>query len=114
MASIKCYVCGKEYTVCKSIRDSKMNPWRKTACCIEHFQIRQVYMQYRDGAINKVVAREMLEHIGVTSGKGLKQGYHEFFEEIFKEDPIPVEEVQAEVEEDNSTLYAEVKKKSKK
>lgn len=83
MAVQKCYVCGKEYEVCHSCDGTRINPWRKTVCCPQHYQVRMVYFEYRDGSITADQAREMLEHIGITDASGLKEGYQDFFKQVF-------------------------------
>lgn len=82
MAKNVCYVCAKEYDACPNCEDSHINPWRKTVCSREHFQIRDVYFQYRDGSISAAQAKEMLERIGITDGDNLKQGYQNFINEV--------------------------------
>lgn len=89
MGLVRCYVCGKEYNVCGDCETSRLNPWRRTACCVEHYQIRQVFLQYRDGHITVDEARQMLEGIGQTTGEGLNGLYQGFFSKVFE--PIPVE-----------------------
>lgn len=106
MAKALCLVCGHEYDLCKDCEQSRINPWRKTVCCVEHFQIRQVFLQYRDGCIDLTEAKQMLEGIGQTSGDGLKPSYQEFFAKVFAEQetvnvkPESVEEVVVEAAEE--------------
>lgn len=76
-------VCNKEYEACPSCEDTRLNPWRKTVCCAEHFQIRMVFLDYLDGRITANEAKDMLETVGLTDGAGLRAGYRDFFNKLF-------------------------------
>lgn len=117
MGLVRCYVCGKEYNICGDCESSRMNPWRRTTCCVEHYQIRQVFLQYRDGHITIDEARQMLEGIGQTSGEGLNGLYQGFFRKVFepetvetkskkasKKEPVIVEEDEYEIIEESEEL----------
>lgn len=74
-------MCGKEYDVCPTCEESRLNPWRKTVCCAQHYQIRMVYLQYKDGCVTIEQAKEMLDNIGCIDISGLKPGYQEFIKQ---------------------------------
>lgn len=77
--------------MCPTCEEARINPWRKTVCCAQHFQIRLAYLQYKDGDVTIEQAREMLENIGVTDGSGLKPGYQDFFKQIFGTNQVVAE-----------------------
>ena len=81
--------------MCPTCEESRLNPWRKTVCCAQHYQIRMVYLQYKDGCVTIEQAKEMLENIGATDGSGLKPGYQDFFKQIFSTNKVVAEETVA-------------------
>lgn len=78
--------------MCPTCEESRLNPWRKTVCCAQHYQLREVYLQFRDGIITMDQAKEMLENIGITvsDGDNLKQGYKDFLNKVFEAGISPV------------------------
>ena len=93
MAIKQCMVCGQEYESCPTCEESRINPWRKTVCCREHFQIRMAFFQWRDGELSDIEVKDMLESLGLTDSSNLRVGYQDFFNKIFastKEEKIPV------------------------
>lgn len=86
-----CQVCGTPYYICKNCE--KLNSWKTSACSTQHFQIRQIYLQYRDKLITLKQATTMLSHLGEIDYSNFTDGYKAFFEMVYMPVPDPSDEV---------------------
>lgn len=67
MANTWCRICGKKYTVCPVCESAKTRtPWRIITDTAEHYQIWLAVSQYKSGIIDKQVAKEILENVGLN------------------------------------------------
>lgn len=68
MAMSTCFLCGKEYDVCKYCsRTKKYTPWRMMCDTADHFKIYMIVKSLRDEAITVSEAREQLDNAGLKA-----------------------------------------------
>lgn len=91
-----CLVCNKEYTVCRDCQNA--NSWRHATCCPSHFQVRAIFLDYRDGLISIEQAREQMARVGSLDISGFRDGYKKFFDLLYSKS-IPEPEVAEAVDE---------------
>lgn len=59
-----CAICGKEYYVCNTCRDTKIfKPWRTIADSIDCYKIYMTIYDYRAGKISKEEAKNNFNYI---------------------------------------------------
>ena len=85
-----CLVCNKEYTVCRDCQNA--NSWRYATCCQSHFQVRAIFLDYRDGLISIEQAREQMARVGSLDISEFRDGYKKFFDLLYSK-VIPESEV---------------------
>lgn len=76
-----CLVCGKAYHVCRDCKNA--NSWRYATCSPAHFQIRAIYLNYRDGLIDLDRARAQMNRVEHSDWHDFKSGYQKFFELLY-------------------------------
>lgn len=64
-----CSICGKEYDYCFNCKNS--NNWRRFTCTSDHYCIRQIIVDYREGIINAEKATELFAKEGITANSEL-------------------------------------------
>ena len=85
-----CLVCGKAYHVCRDCKNA--NSWRFATCCPSHFQVRAIFLDYRDGVITLDTARAQMARVGSLDISEFKDGYKKFFDLLYSKS-IPEPEV---------------------
>lgn len=85
-----CLVCGKAYHVCRDCKNA--NSWRFATCCPSHFQVRAIFLDYRDGIITLDTARAQMARVGSLDISEFKDGYKKFFDLLYSK-VIPEPEV---------------------
>lgn len=91
-----CLVCGKAYHVCRDCKNA--NSWRFATCCPSHFQVRAIFLDYRDGVITLDTARAQMARVGSLDISEFKDGYKKFFDLLYSKS-IPEPEVAAAIDE---------------
>lgn len=91
-----CLVCGKAYHVCRDCKNA--NSWRFATCCPSHFQVRAIFLDYRDGVITLDTARAQMARVGSLDISEFKDGYKKFFDLLYSKS-IPEPEVAEAVDE---------------
>lgn len=76
-----CLVCDKAYHVCRNCQNA--NSWRYATCCPSHFQVRAIFLDYRDGLITIKQAREQMARVGPLDISGFRDGYKKFFDLLY-------------------------------
>ena len=100
-----CKVCGADYRICRDC--TSMNSWRVSACSRQHYQIRQIFLSFRDGLISADVAKTMLDRVGEFDYSAFTPGYRAFFTMLYA---VPAVDVQS-VEDDEETVELTPKKR---
>lgn len=60
----KCIVCGKEYSVCLSCKNTMgCTPWKVVADSVEHYKIFQILTKYANGYFTKTQAKDELAKV---------------------------------------------------
>ena len=88
----ECKVCGEGYTICHDC--TSVNSWRIAACSRQHYQIRQIFLSFRDGIISADVAKEMLDRVGEFDYSAFTPGYRAFFTMLYAEPAVDVQSVE--------------------
>ena len=91
-----CLVCGRAYHVCRDCKNA--NSWRFATCCPSHFQVRAIFLDYRDGIITLDAARAQMARVGSLDISEFKDGYKKFFDLLYSK-AIPEPEVAESVDE---------------
>lgn len=103
-----CLVCNKAYHVCRDCKN--VNSWRYATCCPSHFQVRAIFLDYRDGLISIEQARAQMARVGPLDISDFRDGYKKFFDLLYSKS-IPEPEVAEAVEEIQVDPEAVVPKK---
>ena len=90
----ECKVCGAGYMICQDC--TSVNSWRIAACSRQHYQIRQIFLSYRDGLISADVAKEMLDRVGEFDYSAFTPGYRAFFTMLYAVPAVDVQSVEAD------------------
>ena len=62
-----CFLCGKEYEVCKMCQNvSQYTPWRRECDTPRHWQIYMIVKDFRKGILKASETKEQLDHLKVT------------------------------------------------
>lgn len=103
-----CLICGKEYYVCLSCRDSiKANPWKTYTDVSEHYKVFQVVKGFYNGVYNKEEAKSKLKSINLDDLDSYRPHIKETINNILKEDKSTieiVEKVEEPIESNVSTI----------
>ena len=91
-----CKVCGAGYRICRDC--TSVNSWRVAACSRQHYQIRQIFLSFRDGLISADVAKTMLSRVGDFDYSAFTPGYRAFFTMLYAEPVVDVQSVEADAE----------------
>lgn len=68
MAKSTCFLCGKEYDVCKFCANTKKyTPWRIMCDTADHFKIYMIVRSLSDEVITASEAREQLDNAGLKA-----------------------------------------------
>lgn len=96
-----CSICGKDYHVCLSCRNSvQLAPWKIYTDTAEHYKIYQAIRGFSTGVYDKHETKEKLKNIDLSDLNELVPNIKNIIEDIMK-DPIskPIDEqVDIEVE----------------
>ena len=107
----KCSICGKDYYLCVSCRDSiGVNPWKIHCDTAAHYQVHQVVHGFSNGIYTKDEAKKKLKNVDLRDLEEFRPHIKDIVKGILKEEPIvkAVEEVRP-VKEINETSITEVK-----
>lgn len=74
----KCHICGKEYNYCPSC--GERGTWKAQACSPEHYQVIQIFRDYREGVTNAKEATERFNYIGINADSNL-----DYLEEVSRD-----------------------------
>lgn len=103
-----CSICGKEYYLCMSCRDSiKVNPWKMHCDTAPHYQVYQVIHGYNTNVYTKDEARTKLKNINLDDVESFRPHIKEIVKDILKENkPITtiVNEVKNNVVVEKTTV----------
>lgn len=105
-----CQVCGAPYKICHVC--TSVNSWRVAACSTQHYQIRMIYLQFRDGLISEDAAKEMLARVGELDYSGYTAGYKAFFEKLYEPPVVGIDDV--DVVEEEPVVTAVKRRRTKK
>lgn len=92
-----CSICGKDYYVCLSCRDSiQLSPFKKFTDTSEHYKIFQVLRGYNTGVYNKDEAKEKFKNIDLHDLEDLKPSIKTTIKDILKEPVVEIIEEKVE------------------
>lgn len=113
----KCSICGKDYYMCLSCKDTiSVNPWKRHACTAEHYKVFQVVRGLSTGVYTKGEAKNKLKNIDLSDLNSYRPHIKKIIKDILKEEVVetvavvedvkPVEEPVAveTVEQDTLTI----------
>ena len=97
-----CSICGKEYYVCLSCRDSiKVNPWKIHTDTAEHYKVYQVIHGYSTGVYNKEEAKTKFKNINLSDLNSFRPHIKTLIKSILKEEKNVVKPVEKPIENSN-------------
>lgn len=103
-----CSICGKEYHVCLSCRDSMaLSPWKIHTDTSEHYKIYQILHGYSTGVYKKDEAKLKLQNVDLSDLDTLRPHIKSTIEDILKEEKISIKK--AKVEADSVETETETK-----
>lgn len=92
-----CSICGKDYYVCLSCRDSiQLSPFKKFTDTSEHYKIFQVLRGYNTGVYTKDEAKEKFKSIDLHDLEDLKPSIKTTIKDILKEPVVEIIEEKVE------------------
>lgn len=84
-----CSICGKDYYVCLSCRDSiKANPWKIYTDTSEHYKVFQVVRGYTTKVYTKDEARTKLKNISLDDIESFMPHIKQIVKDILKEEKV--------------------------
>ena len=102
----KCSICGKDYYMCLSCKDTmSAHPWKMFCDTSTHYQVFQVIRGYNTNVYTKDEARIKLKNINLEDVDDFKPNIKEIIEDILKEEKPDVKVVE-KVEEPVETEIA--------
>lgn len=112
-----CSICGKEYYMCTSCRDSiALSPWKLHTDTAEHYKVYQVLHGYSTGVYSKDEAKTKLQNIDLSDLNTFRPHIKFTIKEILKEEKSAtkanVEDATAKVEVKAETKVETEKMKS--
>ena len=82
-----CLICGKEYYVCLSCRDSmKISPWKTYTDTSEHYKVFQIVKGFHNGVYNKEEAKSKLNNVDLSDLNNYRQKIKDVIKDILEED----------------------------
>lgn len=79
MAKNKCLICDKEYNYCPHCK--RYESWKMYTCCAEHYQIKLILTEFREGILTALEAKNKFQNIGIR----LDYDFSEFLPEITRD-----------------------------
>jgi hypothetical protein len=81
-----CSICGRDYHVCLSCRDSvQLAPWKIYTDTAEHYKIFQAIRGFSTGMYDKSETRDKLKNVDLSDLNELRPNIKEIIEDIMKE-----------------------------
>lgn len=94
-----CSICGKEYYMCLSCKDSmKVTPWKMYTDTAEHYKVFQVIRGYSTGVYNKEEARAKFNNVDIKDLNTFRPHIKKIVKDILKEEKPVVKVVEEVVE----------------
>ena len=94
-----CLICGKEYYVCLSCRDSmKISPWKTYTDTSEHYKIFQIVKGFHNGVYNKEEAKSKLNKVDLSDLNNYRQKIKDVIKDILEEDKPIIEKIEESVD----------------
>lgn len=95
----KCSICGKDYYLCLSCKDTlSLHPWRVHTCSSVHYQVYQIIRGYNTKVYTKEEARIKLKNVNLQDLEEFRPHIKEIVKDILKEEKV-VLDVAENVEE---------------
>ena len=93
----KCSICGGEYYVCLSCRDSiRLNPWKTHCCSPAHFQAYQILRGFSTGVYSKGEAKERFQNVNLKDLDSFRPHIKDKIKEILENEKSTIEKVEVE------------------
>ena len=89
-----CSICGNEYYMCHSCRDSiKANPWKMHTDTAEHYKVYQIIHGISTGVYDKDEARAKFKNVDLRDLESFRPHIKKIVKDILKEPVVkPVKE----------------------
>lgn len=100
-----CSICGKEYYVCMSCRDSiKLQPWKVYTDTSECYKVFQIVRGFNTGIYDKDEAKDKLANISLKDVDAFRPHIKQIIKDILKEENPVVDEAIEEVSVAEKTI----------
>jgi hypothetical protein len=84
-----CSICGRDYHVCLSCRDSvQLTPWKAYTDTAEHYKIYQIIRGVSTGMYDKREAKDKLKNVDLSDLNDLRPNIKKTIKDIIRE-PVP-------------------------
>lgn len=98
----KCSICGKDYHVCLSCKDSMaLSPWKIHTDTAEHYKVYQIIRGYNTGVYSKDEAKLKLQKVDLSDLNTFREHIKSTIKKILKEDKTALKADVKEIVEDN-------------
>lgn len=97
----KCSICGKDYHVCLSCKDSMaLSPWKIHTDTAEHYKVYQIIRGYNTGVYSKDEAKLKLQKVDLSDLNTFREHIKSTIKKILKEDKAALKADVKEIVED--------------
>lgn len=81
-----CSICGKDYHMCLSCKDSiQLAPWKVHTDTSEHYKVFQIIRGYSTGVYNKDEARTKFKNVNLSDLNDFRPNIKKIIKDILKE-----------------------------
>lgn len=100
-----CSICGNEYYVCLSCRDSvKANPWKIHTDTSEHYKVYQIIHGISTGVYTKDEARIKFKNVDLSDLNSFRPHIKKIVKDVLKEPVVKVVEEVIEVKPETDKI----------
>lgn len=94
-----CSICGRDYHVCLSCRDSvQLAPWKVHTDTAEHYKIYQIIRGFSTGVYDKNEAKDKLKNVDLSDLNELRPNIKKIIKDILKEPVLKLIEESIDIE----------------
>lgn len=81
-----CSICGKEYHLCLSCKDSiQLAPWKRFTDTSEHYKVFQIVKGFSTGVYTKEEARNKFKNVDLEDVESFRPHIRDIVKDILKE-----------------------------
>ena len=100
-----CSICGKEYHVCLSCKDSiQLAPWKIHTDTSEHYKVYQIIRGLSTGVYSNTEAKAKLKNVDIKDVESFRPHIKKIIKDVLKEEKPVVKTAEILVVEENTIV----------